>query len=274
MTDAAHGGLSQSGKSLIPQFIAQTNTKADKELADLETRRKEWLTELKDQDHQEAQLVEKRALVGQSSEGNVDGKLEEYFVNKRKGFDDLDQVAEAKRIREEFKKTGHTDAKGEQFNMVAQAPLRYMATPDDRAKLREIAAQIWASNTHPGMSERQAAEHALNFTSLVAPDAKGHNNNSGDNARTYRKLGTDTLGNIVLENEAHEKVWVHPETLRLIENMRAANAIEFANETGQRRRTQSEKAARGSWLPRALANNPLLGIPSKAGELAAPKDAK
>ena len=275
MSDAK--GLSQSGKSLIPQFIAQTNTKADKELADLETRRKEWLTELKDQDHQEAQLVEKRALVGQSSEGNVDGKLEEYFVNKRKGFDDLDQVAEAKRIREEFKKTGHTDAKGEQFNMVAQAPLRYMATPDDRAKLREIAAQIWASNTHPGMSERQAAEHALNFTSLVAPDAKGHNNNSGDNARTYRKLGTDTLGNIVLENEAHEKVWVHPETLRLIENMRAANAIEFANETGQRRRTQSERAARGDMgtrILRGLANNPLLGIPREAGELAAPKDAK
>ena len=284
MTDAGHGGLSQSGKSLVPQFIAQVNSKYDKALADLKDARKDWNEKLRDLNRQESSRIQDRKEQATSTESNLEDKFETYFTNKRKGFDDMDQVAEAKRIRDMYLQTsqkdakgnpipgtGHTDANGERFNMVAQAPLRYMATPDDRARLKELATQIWIKN--PGMSERQAAEHALNFTSIVG-GAKGHNNGSGDAARTFRLVGHDTLRNVVLQNEAGEQVHLGEESLRQIENLHRANTIEFANEKGQRKRTQSEKAARGGWLPRALANNPLLGIPSKAGELAAPKDAK
>ena len=201
----------------IAHALQQFESKYKEQQALIESRRKEHVQSEQKLNEMEERRVKQREVKTENVESNTNKLFNDYFEKAYQKYKTYDPEKEGAKARPE-----------QDYALVSQAPLRYMQTAASREKLGDVARRIWENN--PGMSEREAANHALTFTSFVSKKGKDMNGNSGEKGRTYRAIGVDPLGNVVLRNEAHENVHVNRDTLQLIQNLRANNFARFEKE--------------------------------------------
>lgn len=220
-----HKNISKQGKAFEGQAIAREQQRHKEEVAKLEGRAKEARDKIRQFEQQESNRVKEWSARSQNSEANLKTEFENYLKPLKDSYDAADPATMLDKIKSGQFADRNEVVAAQKFISAHKSPLRYMATEDDRAGLRAIASQILKRN--PDMDERTAVDHALRFTTLVGPGEKGHNQAKGDEGTWYRRVGTDTLGNIVIADQRGNQVHVAKETLRQIENMRRDNAEDF-----------------------------------------------
>lgn len=187
-------------------------------------------------------------------------KADTYLTKTRKGYygmnedpDRYDKMAKQLRDKEAAAKKDGVEpdySEDEQrWLKTHNSPLRYMPTKDQQEKLKDLGRKIWEHN--PDMTPVEAMDAALAFTSRVDKNTRGVNNQTGRDARNYRLVGPG-VGSIVVQNAAHEDIYIPRNTFKQIENMRGANVIDLLKEEGTRKQQTAMDKARGGLGPRAM----------------------
>lgn len=189
-------------------------------------------------DRQESSRIRDRQSSSLQTEQNLNQHFETMandMVDKYKKFDPEQEAGKGKGASQDFSR-------------VQQSALRYMQDPKSRNKLYDVARVIWQHN--PDLSEEEAFNHALTFTSFVSDKSKGLNGHPGQKGTWYKAAGTDPLANVVLTNQSGERVHVPAAAMTQIRNLRRANYENFKDDMKMRSKDAGERKSRGSILRR------------------------
>jgi len=234
--------------TLLNNAIKENDDVYNKGLADLKGAEDQYERNRQHADQMERQGVRQRS---DHEKDKYDSDAPKVLAGYRKGYDGVtDQNAMAKTVRDKIEKNLQLSVAEENWLKTHQSPLRYMKSEEQQTKLLEIGRNIFAQN--PGMSAREAAEAAVTYTSRVGDKETGHNGGKGNDGTRFRIRGTDPIGNVVIQNEAHEDVHIPKKIFIQIQNMRDDNVRRFKQETAEAQRKADEERKRGNLGGRAV----------------------